>query len=292
MQPHTSIMDRGRPISSPEFQHAFPRTRHVSSPQTSPQVTTHSLQSTTSPTVLPEQRLSTPAQSPVAVGILRKPAPKLSYEQLRREERLDARLRDQRQLGVASQRQVEMTGSNQALTTADRAILNAVQSHRRTISADIDHSPQRLQRPSVRRLATLPDQLDEVVQARRDQVIQRLQGNGVEERLPVHGGKGKGREEVRQGRLNESRSSVTFNENPVQQTPHERPGFGRSSSFSRFFHSKSKQTNSPSAGTKPLKSSLRPMSMDASASNTSLSSVELGGMIKRLAGSGSPKQLY
>jgi hypothetical protein len=314
---HGNIMDRGRPISPPQFRDSFhPRSKGTTtSPRTSPQ-NTHQYQMLPIPAEFssPSSSSSPSVTTPnLPQGILRKAPPSLSSEQLKREEVLDARLRDQRDLEV--QRRFERRGAMGSSTSnseGDEAILRATASHRRTISVEVDQSTSPTKRPTARRQATMPVELDQLRVKRRSQVIERLQAEIAEEvDLPGKAIKVKERQELGHGR-NQSqsqsqgqdkviskRSSVTFSEIKTQPssqpTPSpNRPSFGRSSSFTRFFHSKSKNPSTPLAHGQPSRPSIRPASMQGgSYHGSSGADRTLGEMrekFKKISSGGSPRE--
>ena len=235
-----SMLNRGRPVSPPEFIQSFP---FWTKPPASPK--------------------SVPLEFK-PTGILRKAVPKMSMEELSLEGRRDAQLRKQKETEL---RKFERRGASM-FSPDEQALLVGAGVHRRTTSGN--EIPKR---PAPSRQRTLPVELDQSrIHQRRSLVMPSPLASSPEE--PVVS---KVDSKVAK------RSSVTFRPDTATST---RPNMNRTSSFSRFFHHRSKSVVG-AAPTKAVRPPARPISVDSSGSDRTL--VEVREIFRKL-GVSSPKR--
>ncbi|WWD18409.1 hypothetical protein CI109_102859 [Kwoniella shandongensis] len=296
--PKVSMINRGRPLSPPEFREPLPF-RSMQPP--SPKSNFPSPVASTSATIASPQLASSHghgSSSPGNGNSSRKPVPKLSREELRIEKLRDELLRFERDEEI-KRKVAQQEAALGNYTPTDRAILRAAAGHRRTVSiedmrlasgAAASNAAAIETRPGVRRQATSPVPILENAPSRpgmsRRQTAMRFDDYRIQSSIigpypaaPVRpDDKGKGRS-VEKGVS--KRTSVTFADQVGKQQPSSpplaRPKMDRTSSFSRFFGGGGRKAVSPTSSPKQpslggssgrptsLKPALRPVSMDGSA---------------------------
>ncbi len=244
------VMNRGRPILSPESRDSFPSLGISRAPES------------------PKSGSNSGGIIETARQVSRRAIP----EEMGGDTRRDEQMRIEKE--VEMERRFERRGATSNFTSDEQAILRPA-AHRRTISFETSGSPRR---SSGHRQATLPSELDQVRQTKRQSHIQAVFSNSTssspEETKPT----------TPKDKVNKL-TSMTFFEGPGPTRP-KMERASSTSSFTRFFHGKSKSTTQQSsqAGNgnvngngngkgKPVKSAMRPISMDSASPAESSGSV-------------------
>ncbi|KAK4688959.1 hypothetical protein P7C73_g1171, partial [Tremellales sp. Uapishka_1] len=241
----TGVLNRGRPVTSPEFQDSFPtRPRAPPSPKSNPQST----------------------ETPGSRSILRKPVPHMILD----EPAVRADPSFAKDMEMA--RTFERRGAT--LFTDDEQILLR-HSHRRTTSG-VTPSPKR---PAKTRQTTLPVELDQVRPTRPSQIsLNPRRPISVEPETSMRSNNCHPSSEETAPPKMTKQVSVTF-------SPPTRPAVNRassSSSFSRFFPGRSRSNATPST-TERLPSAMRPTSVDSSTSEKTM--VDMRELLKKIGSS-------